>query len=280
MSLRTSMRVWQHSQTRGAMRCLMLAIADLANDDGIAWPGTACLAEKINEAPDYTDTLIKKCIETGELIKVSGRGRGHKTRFAVLCGLDHAAQKALKGALQNPYSSTPIQRKGVLQKGVLQSEKRGTFRDAKQSPIEALERAELASAENDILHDPGGSLPPPPLPPTENGGGGGDSPKKKPPAELTETERYLIGQGMFPKNAREFRACDLSATQKAYKKMQAAGSGNGAIVEMWRASPPHPPEPPAAPAPVAWKRDDAPPASETIAGLAALLPNRKKEHIS
>jgi len=276
MSLRTSMRVWMHSQTRGAMRCLMLAIADLANDDGIAWPGTACLAEKVNEAPDYTDVLIKKCIESGELIKVSGRGRGHKTRFAVLCGLDHAAQKSLKGVLQNPYSSTPIQRKGVLQKGVLPLEKRGTFYNTKQSPNGASEPGETATVENDILHDPGGSLPPPPLPPTANGGGG-ESIKKRPPKELTETERFLIDQGMFPKNAREFRACDLAATQKAYKKARDSGSGNGAIVELWRASPPRPAPPPAAPDPPAWKRDDARPASETIAAIVAAGPTWRQQ---
>ena len=75
------------------------------------------------------------------------------------------------------------------------------------------------------------SLPPPPT----HGGGGGKQKK-----ELTETERFLIDQGMYPANATEFRDCDLAATQKAYKQARDEGSRNGAIVKRWRLSPPRP----------------------------------------
>jgi hypothetical protein len=255
------------------MRCLMLAIADLANDDGVAWPGTAKLAEKINETDDYTDVLIKKCIETGELVKISGRGRGHKTRFAILCGLDPSAQKELKGALQNPYSSAPFKRKGVPQKGVLPSEKRGTFRHAKEPPITAVQSAETASAENDILHDPESDLPPPPLPPTQNGGGGGVSIKEEP----TETERYLLRERFGKKAAHDFRHFDLAACTCDIKESRAQGSGNGSIINRWYLEPPRPAPSPAASSLPAWRTDDAPPVAETIGALAALLPHRRKE---
>lgn len=230
MSLQTMIRVWKHSQTRGAMRCLMLALADLANDDGVAWPGTAKLAEKVNETDDYTDVLIKKCIETGELIKVSGRGRGHKTRFAVLCGLDPDAQKTLKGSLQNPYSSTPFhERKGVLQKGFLPSEKRGTFRDMKQPPSEASGPGGTASAKNDILHDP-------------TVGGVGDRARAKkttPPANGTPPHvAYLASKGMGA--AAEFARLDPAAARADFDNRIADGMPIGTIVEQWRICPPQP----------------------------------------
>lgn len=171
MSLKTMLRVWEHSETKRAARCLMLALADFANDDGICWPGTASLAEKINESSDYTDILIKKCIESGELAKHAGQGRGHKTRFAILCGLAPDAQKRLKGVLQKGYSSTPFI-KGVAEtpfsekrgtpKGVLVTPKRGTFSDTNQASFDALECAEPPIDEKLIRHDPVGDHDPTP----------------------------------------------------------------------------------------------------------------------
>jgi hypothetical protein len=172
-------RVWEHSQLRGAARCLLVLLADVADQRGIAYPGKAYIADKINESEDYTDKLIDKVIESGELYKIAGRGRGHVTRFAILVGLNDLQIAQLKGVLEDPFSSqqkgqssTPIpeEKRGKVIgiKGVLQSNKRGTFLDAKQSEVEALGSAETPIVKNGIHHDP--SIDPPP--PEQIGGGG------------------------------------------------------------------------------------------------------------
>lgn len=186
MSHKTSLRVWEHSQTQRAARCLMLALADFANDDGIAWPGTVLLSKKINETPDYTDIIIKKCIKLGELEKYAGSGRGHPSRFAILCGLSPDEQKRLKGVLQRGYSSTPI-KKGGTAKGVLSENKGGTFSDANNHANGASESAETPLPKNKIHGgDPRSESPPPALPPISSGGGGG--------GDSYETEvRALLG---------------------------------------------------------------------------------------
>lgn len=227
MSLKTMLRVWEHSQTQRAARCLMLALADFANDDGICWPGTASLAKKINEAPDYTDTIIKKCIDMGELAKEAGHGRGHKTRFAVLCGLDTDAQKRLKGVLQKGYSSTPFV-KGVAQaplsqkrgtpKGVLFDDKRGTFSDSKQASFDALGSSESPFDEKMILHDP------------NHGDGDG----------ARALEKYLSSLPMFPATVAQILALNLDPPTviAACDMLRAAGWGIGAIADHIRKYPP------------------------------------------
>jgi hypothetical protein len=243
MSIKTMMRVWEHSQMRGAARCLLLALADFANDDGICWPGTANLAAKIRESDDYTATLIKKCIDAGELAHAAGRGRGHKTRFAVLCGLDTKAQNHLKGALQKGYSSTPFT-KGVSQspfsekrgttKGVLESGKRGTFPDTKHPLFTAAERGETTIDEKLIHHDPGDhdhtherSVPTsPPTRAPERTGGDGDG----------RTLAFLESEGIGA--ASEFAHLPYEATRRDYAARIAAGQTRAIIVKAWRRDPP------------------------------------------
>lgn len=174
-------RVWEHSQLRGAARCLILLLADVADQRGIAYPGKAYIAKMINETEDYTDKLIDKAVEAGELFKIAGRGRGHVTRFAILVGLNDLQIAKLKGVLEDPFStpqkgqdSPPIlndkRGKVIALKGVNQSDKRGTLLDTKQSEFEAVECAETPIVKNEIHHDP--SIDPPP--PVQIGGGGGE----------------------------------------------------------------------------------------------------------
>lgn len=175
-------RVWEHSQLRGAARCLILLLADVADQRGIAYPGKAYIAKMINETEDYTDKLIDKAIEAGELYKIAGRGRGHVTRFAVLVGLNDLQIAKLKGVLEDPFSATqkgqpstpiPEEKRGkvIEPKGVLPSNKRGTLLDTKQSEFNAFQSPETPIVKNEIHHDP--SIDPPP--PEQNGGGGGEA---------------------------------------------------------------------------------------------------------
>lgn len=238
MSHKTSLRVWEHSQTQRAARCLMLALADFANDDGICWPGTVVLSKKINETPDYTDIIIKKCIDLGELAKHAGRGRGHPSRFAILCGLSPDEQRKLKGVLQKGYPSTPIEKRGTA-KGVLSAEKRGTFSDSKQASFEAPERAETSISENDNQHDP------------IVGGVGGDR---------ARAENLLLSAGIYPATVRQILAMPLDwpTVITSTQNLITAEWGPGAIADRLRLHPPAKGVPYARPEQQSARSDDAP----------------------
>lgn len=67
MSNKALSYVFEHSQTKGSARVLMLAIADMANDDGECFPGRTRLAEKVNISERQLTTLVQTCEALGEL---------------------------------------------------------------------------------------------------------------------------------------------------------------------------------------------------------------------
>lgn len=224
-------RVWAHSQARGAERCLLLALADVADQRGIAYPGVPYLAEMIRETPDYTDKLIKKLVERGELFKIAGAGRGHVTRFAVLCGLSDLQQEQIKGVLKNPFSNdkkghdgTPIHsdKRGTprARKGVLPSDKRGTLLDTKQASFEALERAELPIGQKEIQHDP-----------DHDPVGVGDR---------ARVENVLVEAGIYPATIKQILALNIDPPTliTSVDTLVAAKWGPSAIADRLRLTPP------------------------------------------
>lgn len=60
-------RVWDHSKQSGTPLLLLLAIADFANDDGMAWPAIETLAKKIRMGERYVHRMIKELAAAGEL---------------------------------------------------------------------------------------------------------------------------------------------------------------------------------------------------------------------
>ena len=67
MSNKALSYVFEHSKAKGSARVLMLAIADMANDDGECYPGRAHLAMKVNVSERQLTSLIRDCEELGEL---------------------------------------------------------------------------------------------------------------------------------------------------------------------------------------------------------------------
>jgi len=72
MSIKIMTEVWEHSQMKGSLLLLLLAIADFANDDGIAYPGTPTLAKKIRMSERQVKRLRQKLYDAGELEYISG----------------------------------------------------------------------------------------------------------------------------------------------------------------------------------------------------------------
>jgi len=67
MSISIMSQVWKLQDLDGSSLLLMLAIADMANDDGVCWPGIKHLASKVRLKERQTINLINELIERGYL---------------------------------------------------------------------------------------------------------------------------------------------------------------------------------------------------------------------
>lgn len=79
MSIRIMSHVWQHSAQKGSALLTLLAIADMANDDGECWPGVDRLAKKTRMTERNLQMTIRKLEEAGELQVVPNAGAKTKT---------------------------------------------------------------------------------------------------------------------------------------------------------------------------------------------------------
>ncbi|WP_445269581.1 hypothetical protein [Streptomyces sp. DSM 41634] len=87
MSLAATDWVWCQSDSRGAARLVLLAIADRADADGVAYAGTASLIRRTRAARSTVRDAVDTLLATGELAVVEGElGPGGETvyRFPLL----------------------------------------------------------------------------------------------------------------------------------------------------------------------------------------------------
>src|SRR6185437_4993279 len=68
MSVKVSSAVWEYSAQADTKLNLMLAIADIANDDGEAHPGRLRLAKKVRKADRHVKRLLNELTKTPELV--------------------------------------------------------------------------------------------------------------------------------------------------------------------------------------------------------------------
>lgn len=69
MSIAYMNAVWSSSTTKGSKRLVLLALADIANDQGIAWPSLSTLATKCNLDRRYVINIIASLEESGFISK-------------------------------------------------------------------------------------------------------------------------------------------------------------------------------------------------------------------
>lgn len=67
MSIRIMSQVWDRSKQTGSALLVLLAIADFANDQGLAWPSYDTLAKKSRVSVRSVMRLVNKMVEDGEL---------------------------------------------------------------------------------------------------------------------------------------------------------------------------------------------------------------------
>jgi len=88
-------KAWKDSQHKGNALLLLLAIADMADDDGWCWPSIAHLAHKVRVTPSSIIRTTKKLEQSGELIVLHNRRTGNK--YLVCLGLtDQEKRRILK----------------------------------------------------------------------------------------------------------------------------------------------------------------------------------------
>lgn len=74
MSLRALTAVWENSKAMGTLLLLELAIADNANDSGLAWPGIDYLARKSRMGRRTVIRLLHELEDTGEILVQRNQG--------------------------------------------------------------------------------------------------------------------------------------------------------------------------------------------------------------
>ncbi len=67
MSIKVSTGVWQGSRNKSGNLLVLLAVADHADDQGIAWPGLALLARKARLSQRHARRCLNHLVASGEL---------------------------------------------------------------------------------------------------------------------------------------------------------------------------------------------------------------------
>lgn len=67
MSIEVMTQVWKHSKQRGAKLLILLALADFANDESVAWPSVDTLAKKARCSRRRVQDAIRDLQDAGEL---------------------------------------------------------------------------------------------------------------------------------------------------------------------------------------------------------------------
>jgi hypothetical protein len=86
MSIRMMTQVWDQSQHKGSELLLLLAIADNANDQGVAYPSVRTLAKKTRLSRRSVQYLINKVEQSGELRVSVGTGPHGCNEYHILLG--------------------------------------------------------------------------------------------------------------------------------------------------------------------------------------------------
>jgi hypothetical protein len=84
VSIKVTNWVWRRSEARNGARLVMLALADRADDDGLAWPSIDDLCERTQLSPRAVQKGIAKLVEIGELQVESGGGRRVRNRYRIV----------------------------------------------------------------------------------------------------------------------------------------------------------------------------------------------------
>jgi hypothetical protein len=88
MSVRMSSLVWEKSSHKGNRLLTLLALADICNREGIAWPSVGTIAEMVKVKERQAQYILRDLENTGELYTHLQTGRTCPNFYLVATGLD------------------------------------------------------------------------------------------------------------------------------------------------------------------------------------------------
>jgi Helix-turn-helix domain len=101
MSIRIMTQVWERSQHKGTELLLMLAIADNANDQGLAYPSKKTLAKKTRLSVRQVQRLIQVVARSRELQVSVGTGPRGCNEYRIHLGGDKLSpDETIRGDIQ------------------------------------------------------------------------------------------------------------------------------------------------------------------------------------
>jgi len=107
LSIKVMTWVWEHSTHKEGSLLVLLAIADIADDEGKAWPSIARIAAKARLSERQTQYILRRLETSGELSVDRGGGRHHTNVFWVNIG---------KGAETAPFEPETMQSTASLKR--------------------------------------------------------------------------------------------------------------------------------------------------------------------
>jgi hypothetical protein len=88
MSVTFISRVLAQAPVRGSRLNLLVVLADFANDQGVAWPSVATIAQRTRVSSRQAQRIIREMRDDGLLYVQAGTGRGHANRYCLLVGME------------------------------------------------------------------------------------------------------------------------------------------------------------------------------------------------
>lgn len=101
MSIKEMNRVWDKSKAEKTALLAMLALADMANDDGISWPGQDTIAKKARTTRRSIISIVQERTAAGELAYIARSGKQHV--YCLLTGLTQEEQNARLKLFREQY---------------------------------------------------------------------------------------------------------------------------------------------------------------------------------
>lgn len=84
MSIGIMANVWKHAEHEGGTLLILLALADYANQDGIAWPSIKNLASKARLSERQTQSILRDLEKAGEIKIEYETGRSNTNRYTLV----------------------------------------------------------------------------------------------------------------------------------------------------------------------------------------------------
>lgn len=70
MSLKVINRVWDKSKVGGTTMIILLALADIADDEGYCYPSLAALGKRVHQSVDLVSEMLEKLEKLNEIRRI------------------------------------------------------------------------------------------------------------------------------------------------------------------------------------------------------------------